>query len=205
MSKNEFMIIGLTGQSGAGKSTVTKVFEDYGVKAVDADALAHVALKTEKCKENLRVAFGDSIFDENGEVIRKALAKAAFATKESTEILNKCTHPVIIELSEEAFEKAENEGFKAVVFDAPTLFESGLHGMCSFVISVIADKEVRAQRIMQRDNLSFEDAMLRLNAQYPDSFYTEKSRYVIENNGTVEELEEKAENLCKELFNEYKT
>ncbi len=202
MSNKEFKIIGLTGQSGAGKSKVSKVFESYGVKTVDADTLAHLALKTEKCKENLRNAFGESIFDQNGEVVRKALAKLAFASKESTELLNKCTHPVITELSKEAFEKAFKEGYKAVVFDAPTLFESGLHSMCAQVVSVIADKEIRAKRIMLRDSLSFEDAMLRLNAQHPDSFYTEKSNFVIENNGTAEELTKKANNVCKELFNE---
>ena len=202
MNKEDFKIIGLTGQSGAGKSTVTKVFEGYGVKAIDADTLAHLALKTEKCKENLRAAFGEGIFDENGEVVRKALAKSAFATKESTELLNRCTHPVIVELSKEAFEKARAEGYKGVVFDAPTLFESGLDSMCVEVVSVIADKDVRAKRIMQRDNLTFDEAILRLNAQHPDEFYTEKSKFVIENNGTPAELSEKAHKVCKELFNE---
>ena len=202
MNDSEFKIIGLTGQSGAGKSTVSAVFEEYGAKAVDADTLAHLALKTEKCKENLRKAFGQSIFDENGEVVRKALAKLAFADKESTELLNRCTHPVIAELSEEAFKKAKAEGYKAVVFDAPTLFESGLHGMCSKVVSVIADKELRAQRIMARDNLTFDEAMLRLNAQHPDSFYTDKSDFIIENNSTADEFRVKAHQLCKELFND---
>lgn len=199
---DDFKIIGLTGQSGAGKSTVSKVFEDFGAMVIDADSLAHKALETQECKENLRKAFGEDIFDENGEVIRKALARAAFKDKESTELLNKCTHPVIIKLSREAFDKAKDKGYKAAVFDAPTLFESGLDSMCTSVISVIADKNLRAQRIMKRDNLTFEDAMLRLNAQHPDSFYTEKSLYVIENNGTADELEEKARKVCKELFNE---
>ena len=197
-----FKVIGLTGQSGAGKSTVTDVFSKFGVAVIDADSLAHQALKTEKCKENLRKAFGDGIFDENGEVVRKALAKAAFSSKENTEKLNFATHPVIIELSKEAFSKAEKDGFKAVLFDAPTLFESGLDSVCAFVISVIADKKIRAQRIMIRDSLSFDDAMLRLNAQFDDEFYTAKSEYVLINNGTKEELLGKAEELCKELFHE---
>lgn len=202
MSNTDFKIIGLTGQSGAGKSTVTKVFADFGVKVIVADTLAHIALKDEECKENLRAAFGDSIFDEKGEVIRKVLAKLAFASKESTELLNKCTHPVIIKLSKKAFENAKESGHKAVVFDAPTLFESGLDSMCSCIVCVIADKELRARRIMDRDNLTFDEAMLRLNAQHPDSFYTEKSEYVIENNFTKEELNKKTQQICKELFDE---
>lgn len=199
---NDFIVIGLTGQSGAGKSTVTEVFSKFSVAVVDADSLAHKALKTEKCKENLRKAFGDGIFDEDGEVVRKALAKAAFSSKENTNKLNQATHPVITELSKDAFDKAKSEGFKAVIFDAPTLFESGLHSICAFVISVIADKDVRAKRIMQRDNLSFDEAMQRLNAQHDDEFYTQKSRYVIENDGTKEELYKKAEMICEELFHE---
>ncbi|MBR3988267.1 MAG: dephospho-CoA kinase [Clostridia bacterium] len=202
MNNSEFKIIGLTGQSGAGKSTVSQTFEKYGADVIDADSLAHIALTTEKCKENLRSAFGSDIFDEKGDVVRKALAKAAFATKESTELLNKCTHPVIAELSKKAFEEVKSKGGKAVVFDAPTLFESGLDSLCTVIISVIADKNLRAERIMQRDNLSFDEAMLRLNAQHSDEYYTEKSRYIIVNNSTAEELQKKAEDVCKELFDE---
>lgn len=201
MSKIEsFKIIGLTGQSGAGKSTVTEVFENSGAYVINADSLAHLALKTDKCKENLREAFGEEIFDENGEVVRKNLAKAAFSSKENTEKLNRCTHPVIGELAKAEFKRAKDEGYKVALFDAPTLLESGLDNLCSVIISVIAGKEVRAKRIMERDSLSFEDAMLRLNAQYDDSFYTEKSQFVIENNGTKAELMKKAEKVCKELL-----
>lgn len=198
---DKFLVIGLTGQSGAGKSTVAQVFSSQGVPWVDADKLAHLALKTEKCKGNLSAAFGKEIFDENGEVVRKALAKAAFSSKENTLLLNKITHPVIKELALSEFARLEETGEKAVLFDAPTLFESGLDSVCHFVISVIAKKDLRVGRIMARDNLTEQEAMQRLNAQHPDSFYTEKSRYVIENNSTAEELESKASSLFKEIFN----
>lgn len=202
MTKKTFKIIGLTGQSGAGKSTVSELLKAKGAVVINADALAHTALKTEKCKENLRHAFGGGIFDKKGEVVRKALARAAFSSKENTEKLNKATHPVITELAEKEFEYYRAQGEEVVIFDAPTLFESGLNELCTVVVSVIADKNIRAQRIMQRDNLSFEDAQLRLNAQHGDGFYTEKSRFVIENNGSQEELLEKAEELSRELFDE---
>lgn len=202
MTENTFKIIGLTGQSGGGKSTVSEVFKANGIVVINADELAHIALKTEKCKENLRQAFGDGIFDEKGEVVRKALARAAFSSEENTKKLNQCTHPVIGELAKAEFERYEKAGEEAVIFDAPTLFESGLHTLCSAVVSVIADKNLRAQRIMARDNLSFEDAMLRLNAQHDDEFYTEKSQFTVENNGTEDELRKKAGKLCEELFDE---
>lgn len=197
----DFKIIGLTGQSGAGKSTVSEVFRKCGAVSIDADSLAHIALTTDKCKDNLRAFFGDEIFDEKGEVVRKKLARAAFSSEENTLKLNKATHPVIAELAVSEFEKCRKSGERLVVFDAPTLFESGLDTLCSAVISVIADKGLRAERIMQRDNLSFDDAMLRLNAQHSDSFYTDKSAFVIENNGSEEELVRKAQALCKEILN----
>lgn len=202
MSSKKFKIIGLTGQSGAGKSTVSQVFKNHGTAVINADDLAHKALATDKCKVKLREAFGNMIFDENGEVVRKALAKAAFASKENTEKLNRCTHPVIAELAKDEFKLLKEQGAEAIVFDAPTLLESGLDRLCSVIISVIADKNLRAKRIMQRDNLSLDEAMLRLNAQHTDEFYTEKSQYVIKNNSTAEELVKKAEEVCKELFNE---
>lgn len=193
-------IIGLTGQSGAGKSTVSKAFEDKGVAVIDADTLAHIALKTEKCKENLRAVFGEGIFDEKGEVLRKALAKAAFSSQENTKKLNACTHPIIKELTLSTFRELESKGEKAVLFDAPTLLESGLHSLCSVIVSVIALKELRAERIMKRDGLTFEEAMLRLNAQHDDEFYTDNSDYIIENNGSDEELLKKADKLCEEIL-----
>ncbi len=193
-------IIGLTGQSGAGKSTVSKVFEGKGVTAVNADSVAHEALKTEKCKESLRAAFGDGIFDEKGEVVRKALAKVAFSSQENTQKLNGCTHPVITELTLSTFKELESKGEGAVLLDAPTLLESGLHKICSVIVSVISDKNLRAERIMKRDGLTLDEAMLRLNAQHDDEFYTDKSDYVIENNGSDEELLKKADKLCEEIL-----
>lgn len=202
MTDKNFKIIGLTGQSGAGKSTVSKAFESFGVSVINADELAHKALKTDECKKSLAEAFGKGIFDEDGEVIRKALAKAAFSSKENTQKLNKATHPVIAKLAQEEFETLKKQGAEAVVFDAPTLIESGLDAMCSLIVSVIADKSVRVQRIMKRDGLNLEEAMLRLNAQQPDEFYTAKSDFIIENNETEATLRKTAEKLSKELFDE---
>lgn len=200
-SNFEIKIIGLTGQSGAGKSTVSKAFGCKGVFVVNADSVAHEALKTEKCKESLRAAFGNGIFDEKGEVVRHALAKAAFSSQENTKKLNACTHPVITELTLSTFKELEAKGEKAVLLDAPTLFESGLDRICSVIVSVISDKNLRAERIMKRDGLTLDEAMLRLNAQHSDEFYTDKSDYVIENNGSEEELLKKADKLCEEILN----
>ena len=201
LNADNLKIIGLTGQSGAGKSTISKVFRDKGVAVIDADTVAHKALTTEECRENLRKAFGDEIFDEKGEVVRKALAKAAFSTKENTEKLNLATHPVIRDLCNEEFERLRKQGEKVVVLDAPTLLESGLDLICSQVVSVIAEKDIRLQRIMARDSLSEEEVLRRFSAQGDDSFYTEKSDFVIENNGTEEELLARAEELFEEIVN----
>lgn len=202
-SIKNFKIVGLTGQSGSGKSCVSKAFEKFGAKVINADAVAHSALKTERCKESLRNSFGDEIFDQNGDVVRKALAKAAFSSRENTLKLNSCTHPVIIDLIKDDIVKAKNiPGCRGAVLDAPTLFESGLDSLCTVVVSVIADESLRLQRIISRDGLTAEEAQLRLNAQRDDSFYTERADIVLKNNSTLEELTQKAEKTAKELFDE---
>ncbi len=197
------MIIGLTGQSGAGKSSVSRFFAKSGFGIVNADELAHKALKMQKCKESLKEAFGTDIFDSEGEVIRRALARAAFANEESTRKLNRCTHPTIAKLVDEEIASIKaSKKLKGALLDAPTLFESGLDKICNSIICVVADKSIRANRIMKRDGLSRDDAMLRLNAQKGDDFYTKKSAIVIENNGSEEELALKVEKVIKELFDE---
>lgn len=199
-SENMLRIIGLTGQSGSGKSEVSRFFESKGIKVINADLLARLAHETDECKNALREYFGDSVIDAEGKVDRKAVAKIAFSSEENTKKLNKATHPVIIRLAKEKFAELEAAGERLVLFDAPTLLESGLDSVCYDIISVIADKEKRLSRIIKRDSLTKDEALLRLNAQQEDSFYTDKSRFVIVNNGTLEELKAKTARIFEEVI-----
>lgn len=195
-----YRLIGLTGPTGAGKSLAAKAFEEKGFALVNADEIAHKALTLPECIENLTQAFGREILKGDGSIHRPALARLAFSSKEQTQKLNSITHPVITKLCEQEFERLCNKGFYSIVLDAPTLIESGLDKICDTVVCVLAPKEERLQRIMERDKLTQEQATSRINSQHSDDFYKEKSKYVIINDTSPENLIKSAGKTAEELL-----
>ena len=171
------IIIGLTGPTGAGKSSASKVCLEKGIKVVDCDKLSRVA--TEKGGKGLKalvLAFGDSILSIDGSLDRKKLAALAFATPEKTELLNKTTFPFIKELVLKEIDNSD------VLLDAPTLFESGIDSICHKTVAVLSDSDIRLKRIIERDNLTEKQARLRMSAGKSDDFYIKNADYIIYNN-----------------------
>ena len=167
-------LIGLTGKTGAGKSTVSKMLEGFGAFIIDGDKVAREVLNLSPDLElKLKAAFGSDIY-ENGVLLRKELAKRAFSSHENTELLNSIFHPVInkrlFELSNEAFKT-----HSVAVVDAAAVIESGFYKSCDCLITVYAPESIRLERIMRRDSLTKEEAMRRINAQKDDEFYFSKS------------------------------
>lgn len=199
MSK-DYRLIGLTGPTGSGKSAVSEIFKESGFACVDADKIAHKALCQKACIEKLTQAFGTDILSEDKSINRKNLGAKAFKNEENTKLLNSITHPVIIALSLEEFEALSKKGFDNILFDAPTLFEAGMDNLCDLIISVIAPKSIRLERILHRDNITKEQATARINAQKEDSFYTEKSDFVIINDKDFNTLTSKAKEIIKEII-----
>lgn len=189
------MIIGLTGPTGSGKSTVSKAAEKQGFFVIDCDEVSHRVTAEKKALSALCKEFGNGILDENGTLDRKALAAVAFQDKYSTERLNKTVLPFITAEIERIIEKNPD---KNILLDAPTLFESGMADKCDKVIAVIADKPVRLERIIRRDKISTFMALLRIGAGKPDSFYRERADIILENNGTEADLLTAAEPIFKE-------
>lgn len=173
-------LIGLTGKTGAGKSTVSKILKEHGAFIIDGDAVSREVLKTSpELEERLKKAFGDDIYE--GKTLNRALlAKRAFSSKESTELLNSIFHPVIngyiSALAKKAFLK-----YDTVVVDAAALIESGFFVRCDMLVTVTAPKEIRLERIMKRDKIDRDAALLRMNAQKSDEFYTENADIIIKN------------------------
>lgn len=200
MSNKKYRLIGLTGPTGAGKSSVCKFFAEKGFSIVDADKIAHKALRDPDCTHNLVKSFGNSILNADDSINRKALAKCAFSDKESTQKLNSITHPAIIKLSLREFEKLSDEGFESIVFDAPTLFEAGMDSLCDYIVSVIAPVEIRVERIKQRDSLNDEQAKARISAQKDDIFYANRSDFVIVNDTDEDTLRKRTEAIIKEIL-----
>lgn len=175
-------VIGLTGKTGAGKSTVAAFLEEKGCFIIDGDKIARdILLPGEPAVEELAGIFGRDIILENGCVDRKKLAARAFADRESTDRLNAVTHPRITERFVADINKAQKEGFSVAVIDAAALLESDCKRLCSFFVVVTAPEEVRLERILKRDGITKEQALTRIKAQKDDEYYFSQADYVVEN------------------------
>ncbi|MBQ2842172.1 MAG: threonylcarbamoyl-AMP synthase [Clostridia bacterium] len=186
-------VIGLTGQTGAGKTTVASILKEKGCRIVDTDILARKAVQNPEVIGMLLKRFGDDII-KDGVLDRHELARRAFSTPEGTDALSAITHPEITRLAIEEIHTAEKDGAAAAVVDAALLFDSPLVAICDKNISVVADEKIRLERIIKRDSISESDALLRINAQPPTEYYTEKSDIII-NNNPDEDIEKQISDL----------
>ncbi len=187
-------MIGLTGPTGAGKSSLTAVAENLGYKVIDCDKTARRAV--EKGKDGLKAltkVFGEDILLPDGELNRKALAKKAFVTKENTKLLNKTLLPFIVDLIKRECDE------EYILLDAPTLFESEINSECNATIAVLADVNLRLERIKNRDSITEEEARLRISAGQTDDFYKENADFVICNNGDITVFTKEFEDILKEI------
>lgn len=193
------MIIGLTGKTGSGKSTVSNMLRDMGFFVCDADKIARqVVEKGSPLLEKLSDEFGEDIINSDGTLNRSKLAEKAFATKERTEKLNSLMHPAILEKSFAEMQSALNSGYKAAFYDAAALYESKADKLCDKTVCVHAPAEVRLERIIKRDDLTTEKALERMNAQNPDSYYSSKADFMIDNSPD-KNLSEQVKELIRQL------
>jgi len=139
---------------------------------------------------------GNGILEKDGSLNRKELAAVAFKTPENTELLNKTLLPHIVKLVK------EETNSKNALLDAPTLFESGLNSECVKTIAVLADKKLREERITARDNITKQQALLRINAGKSDDFYKTHADCIIYNNGDENAVITRFSNILKEITEE---
>lgn len=182
------LIVGLTGQTGAGKGLFCKALLDYdGICCLDTDKIAReVVEKGQPALNELAEYFGNEILNNDGTLNRKKLASVAFCDKEKHRKLNEITHFYIKQKTLQRADLAKKMGAVAVIIDAPLLFESGLDKVCDFTVGVICPPDIRLDRIMKRDGIDEENAKIRMNAQPCDEFFREKCTYVLENDTTPE-------------------
>lgn len=175
-------IIGLTGLTGAGKSTVAFKLMAYGCYHIDADKVAREVINSdENVKNKLKKQFGDDVINGDGTVNRPILASRAFADEESTEALNAITHPTVTEKIREIIDEKKDLGYSGIIIDAIALFESGEDKFCDFTVAVTAPEDIRLERIMARDKISCEKALERIKAQKDESFFTKQADFIIWN------------------------
>ncbi len=176
------LILGLTGQTGAGKSTVSQILQQYGCYHIDADLVARETIDNdESVKTKLAERFGKDIIAKDGKINRKILGTKAFADPQSTLDLNSITHPAVNRKIQSIIAQKEQENWKAIIIDAIALFESGEDKLCDYTAAVIAPKDIRRERIIKRDKITEEKADERINAQKDEGFFSVNADYIIKN------------------------
>ena len=176
------LTLGLTGKTGAGKSTVCEYLKEKGCFIIDGDKIARdILLPGKPAVKELADAFGEDIILPDGTVDRRIVAARAFSTPENTDLLNRITHPHITKEFIRLIEEAEKEGYKAAVIDAAALLESDCKNLCDKIAVVTAPEEIRLSRILKRDSISKEDAMTRIRAQKEDDYYFSRADIIIKN------------------------
>lgn len=201
MSEN-ITVVGLTGQTGAGKTTLCKAFEKKGFKVIDADIVAReVTEKGTDCLKKITEQFGEEILLEDGSLDRKKLGSIVFSHRDKLELLNSIIFPYISDRIVGRIREMSCGGEGFVLIDAPTLFESGTDRLCDIIVSVTADSSVRLERIMKRDNITREAALARMNAQHDEDFFRANSDYLIENNSDEGALLTAARETAEKIIN----
>ncbi len=194
-------IIGVTGPSGAGKSYLSHTLKKKGLPVIDADGVYHSLLtKNSDCTHALVGEFGTEILDENGAPDTKKLGAIVFSSEEKLKKLNSLVLGFVIVKIKEMIAEFEKQGNVSVIVDAPTLIESGFSKECDVVVSVLSSKEKRTRRIVERDGISYEKALMRVCAQKDDEFYKSNSHFVLLNDNDTNEFESKTDELFANIL-----
>ena len=192
-------LVGLTGKTGAGKSTVSALLKEKGAYIIDGDIVARrVLVENVALLNELKDEFGCGIMNPDGTLNRLALAKEAFSTPENTEKLNSIMHPAINDYIFKEAEKAFTE-YDVVIVDAAAIIESGFTEKSDYLIVVHAPVAIRKERIIKRDGLTESDANVRINGQKDDEFYLSRADFVFKTFSPYS-IEEQLSQLEKELF-----
>lgn len=185
MSRARPYVIGLTGNIACGKSLVLRTLAELGAETIDADQVAReVMSQGSPVLEEVARAFGPEIMSPDGSLDRRALARIVFSDPEQLARLEAIVHPPVVELIRRRVAESRSP---VVVIDAIKLFEAGLAGDCDEVWVVTCRPEQQLARLMARDRIGEEEALLRIRAQPPQEEKVRRADRVIDNSGTIED------------------
>lgn len=201
MMKNR-IVIGLTGQIGTGKSSVSKYLLTKGFQVIDTDKLVHEILDNdERVINKLGLTFGTNII-ENNSINRKKLGSIVFSDDKKLKLLNSLIHPIVHEYTCKMIEKSNEQ---IIFLDVPLLFETNFYKLCDYTVCVYAPKHIQISRIQQRDKSSVEMINKQISSQMPLIDKINKSDYIIDNSKTLEmtykqvdEILERVKKQCHE-------
>ena len=188
------MILGITGGTGCGKTTLLNVIAEKGGLILDCDAVYHQLLtRDDRLLQAIEARFPGTV--ENGQLQRKKLGAIVFSDHNALQDLNKITHSAI---KEEVLRQLEAKPRLAAI-DAIALFEGGLAELCDTIVAVTAPVEVRVQRLMQRDQISEDYARSRIAAQHDESWFRQHCHHILENDSTQAHFQEKCVAFLRNL------
>lgn len=197
-----FYIVGLTGGIASGKSTVAEMFEELGVPVIDADVIARQIVEPgEPALREIAEAFGDEVVREDGALDREALGARVFEDEGARDRLEQITHPRIAQKMRERADELREEGHRWVLYDAALIVENNMHRWLDALVVVAADPAVQEARIVERDDLTPEEARKRIDAQMPLEAKVEVADYVIDNNGSLERTRRQVEDVFERIEN----
>lgn len=206
------VVVGLTGGTATGKSTVAAIWASMGARVIDADEVARELVKPgSDLLGKIADTFGHAVINEDGSLNRRELGRICFSEKRQLLKLNEIMHPrlraQVEAMVEELHRAAENDGGRdcasAVVIDAAVLFESGLHRLADAVVAVVADPQMQVRRLVQRMGLSEAEATARVGAQRSNEEFARLSDFVIDTTGGLDSYEAEARALYTRILAEH--
>lgn len=183
------LVIGITGVIGSGKTTVASIIEEEGFKVYYTDKIAKEIIETdETVRKKLVSEFGKEVFNEKGQLDNKYLSDLVFNNEDDSDLikLNNIIHPIVIQKMIEITKSCENDGDKIIFFESALIFEAGLEDGFDYIITVVSDIDKTVERL--KSKMSKIDILKRMSKQLPQEDKAKNSDFVIENNGSIEEL-----------------
>ncbi|MBI4588595.1 MAG: dephospho-CoA kinase [Candidatus Rokubacteria bacterium] len=204
--KREFLLVGLTGGIGTGKSAVSRMFRDLGCLIIDADILAREVVEPgEPAYGKIVAEFGRQILDDEGQIDRKKLGALVFGDEAKRKRLEGFTHPEIRQRQARIVAELITEGFDGIViFDAALLVETGGAANMDRLVVVYADEATQLKRLMLRDDISEAEARTKIESQMSLAEKVKQAHYVVDNSGTREETERRVREVHLALLADLK-
>jgi dephospho-CoA kinase len=197
------LLVGLTGNIGSGKSTVAQLLSERGATIIDADVLARRAVELGTVAyDKIVQRWGTAILAPDGHLDRAALRRVVFADHEQLEQLNQIVHPEVERLRARLVDQARKRGDRVVVCDIPLLFERHMTDRFDRIILVDSHRAVRLERLVKDRGLRETEAMDMIAAQMPAELKRARADFIIENDGTLTQLERKVQDVWAALTNE---
>ena len=190
------MVIGVTVNSGSGKSEISKILSNkINAKIIDADKVVkELYTPGQEYYNKILELFGNKVLEKNNKLNRNKIAEIIYNNESEREKLNNLTYKYVVDEIKKRVKKEKNIN---IIIDAPLLFESKLDEICDITVAVLAEKSLKINRICTRDNIEQKIAISRLAIQKEDSYYQKKADYIVTNNGKKDEIN--LEEICTRI------